>query len=142
MKHGNNGILMKIKFIVLFLYMISNLTACSSDTDCFVADSVSLVKAIKVGDLDYFIYLRISGLHEKEAFYELYTNKPIFDACGKSATLAKSDVHIDSASGVVSKLIVDNQQLVIVYAKGKAQEIDYKDVQIEVNALTIPSSRR
>ena len=127
--------LMKIKFVVLAL--ASSLIACSPATDCFVADSVSLVKKIKMGEVDQYIYLRVSGLHEKESFYELYDKQPVFDACGKSTLPSKADVHIDSKSGAISKLVVNKEHLSIVYHKGQTQKVDYKDVPIEVSAPTI-----
>ncbi len=118
--------------MAILLFIAFNLAACFPDIDCFVADSVAQVKSFNANGMDYFVYLRISGLHEKEAFYELYTKKPVFDACGKTATLAISDVHIDSVAGVVSKLVIDNKKLIIIYTKGDAQETNYKEVQIEL----------
>lgn len=83
--------------------------------------------------MDQYIYLRTSGLHEKESFYELYEKQPAFDACGKSVLPSKADVHIDLTRGAISKLVIDKQHLSIVYNKSKAQEVDYKDVPIEVS---------
>lgn len=123
---------MKIKLIATLLFIASSLAACSSGADCFIADSVTKIRSFNANEVDYFIYLRISGLHEKEAFYELYTKEPAFDACGKATTLAISDVHIDSAIGIVSKLVIDNKKLIIVYKKGDTQEANYKEVQIEL----------
>lgn len=120
-------------FIVAFVFAVSFII-CSPTTDCLVADSVSLVKKIKMGELDQYIYLRISGLHEKEGFYELYDKQPVFDACGKSTLPSKADVHIDSTRGAISKLVVNKERLSIVYHKGQTQKVDYKDVSLEVSA--------
>ena len=90
-----------------------------------------------MGEVDQYIYLRVSGLHEKESFYELYDKQPVFDACGKSTLPSKADVHIDSKSGAISKLVVNKEHLSIVYHKGQTQKVDYKDVPIEVSAPTI-----
>ena len=136
LKYGNSDIVMKIKLIIMFFFIVVNLIACSSDNECFVADSVVQVKAIRVDEVDYFIYLRTSGFHEKEAFYELYKSEPIFNSWGKSNSSAISDIHIDSTEGVVSRLVIDNQKLIIVYSKNSSQEVNFKDVQIEVKSLT------
>lgn len=124
---------MRIKLIFLLFASALSLIACSSATDCLVADSVSLVKKIRLGEVDRYIYLRTSGLHEKESFYELYEKQPAFDTCGKPVLPSKADVHIDSTRGAISKLVIDKQRLSIVYIKGKSQEVNYKDVQIEVS---------
>lgn len=81
----------------------------------------SLVKKLKMGEVDQYIYLRISELHEKEGFYELYDKQPVFDACGKSALSSKTGVHIDSTRGEISKLVIDKERLSIVYHNGKSQ---------------------
>lgn len=126
--------LARIKFVIVALVLASSFIACSPTKDCFVADSVSLVKKIKMGEIDQYIYLRISGLHEKESFYELYDKQPVFDACGKSTLPSKAHVHIDSTRGEISKkLVIDKERLSIVYHNGKSQKVDYKDVPIEVN---------
>lgn len=67
---------------------------------------------VKIEDSNYFIYLRISGSHDKVAFYELYASKPTFDKHKQSNILAISEEPIDSLdgpvdpfSGVVSKVV-------------------------------------
>lgn len=87
--------------------------------------------------IEHGVYLRISGLHEKESFYELYERQPTFDACGKSTLPSKTGVHVDSTRGAISKLVVDKERLSIVYRKGKTQKVDYKNVPIEVSAPKI-----
>ena len=134
---------MKMKGIIFLVFIVTNLVACSSEIDCFTADSVELVKTIETEDSNYFIYLRISGFHEKAAFYELYKSKPTFDACGKSNILAISEDAVDPSEGVVSRLVIDgNLALRAVHIEGNVQEIDLIDVPIEVESLTNPSSRR
>lgn len=123
---------MNIKLTIVLFFILANLFGCSPDNECFVADSVVPVKTIAVAGADYFIYLRISGLQEKEVFYELYKNKPMFNGCGKSSSLPISEAHIDLTEGAVSTLIIDNQALAVVYSKGKTQKIDFKDVQVEI----------
>ena len=112
--------------------MVTNLVSCSRETDCFIVDSVKFVKAIKIDNSDYFIYLRISGFHEKEAFYELYESKPTFVDCRQADILSISDAHVNLLQGGVSKLVVDDRKLSVVYTKDSVQEVDLKDVPIEV----------
>ena len=132
MKDAHSEFAMKIKQMIFLVFIVTNLVACSPETECFIADSIKLVRTIKIEGSNYFIYLRISGFHDKVAFYELYADKPTFDECGKSNTLAISEEPIDSSAGVVSKLVVDEQRLSIVYSKDSSQEVDLKDVPIEV----------
>ena len=137
MKPGQGKLIMKMKRMIFFLFIVTNLVACSSEIDCFTADSVKLVKKIKIKDSDYFIYLRISGFHEKAAFYELYKGKPAFDVCGRSNILSISDDAVDPSEGVVSRLVIDGKlSLRAVHITGNVQEIDLKDVPVEVKSLT------
>lgn len=124
-----------MKRMIFLVLVVTNLVACSTETDCFIADSVKLVKAIKIDSSDYFIYLRVSGFHEKETFYELYESKPTFGECKQSNILSVSDVHVDFSQGNVSKLVVDDRKLGVVYANDSVQYIDLKDVPIEVKSL-------
>ena len=87
--------------------------------------------------MDQYIYLRITGLHEKQSFYVLYDKRPAFDACGEATLPSKAEVHIDSTRGEISKLVIDKERLSIVYHKGKTQKAGYKDVPIEVNVPKI-----
>ncbi len=143
--------IMKIKQIFFLVFVVTNLIACSSEPGCFIVDSVKLVKTIKIDSRDYFIYLRISGFQDKVAFYELYKGKPTFGECKQSNIEPISydsvdwsdptDSTVDPFSGVVSrivsKLVIDDDlKLSIVYIKGNVQEIDLKDVPVEVKALT------
>jgi len=153
MKRGHGKLIMKMKRMSFLVFIITNLLACSPEIDCFIADSVKLVKAIKIEGSDYFIYLRISGSHDKVAFYELYENKPTFDVCGRSNILTIVEEPIDPVAGpvdpfagvvsrVVSRLVVDDDlKLRVVYTEGNIQKIDLKDVPIEVKSLTKRSSR-
>jgi len=136
MKRGQDKLIMKIKRMIFLVFIIMNLVACSSEPECFFGDSVKLVKAINIGSSDYFIYLRISGFHEKETFYELYENKPTFGECRQSNILSISDVHVNLSQGVASKLVVDNRKLSVVYIEGSVQKINLKDIPIEVKSLT------
>jgi len=137
MKRGQGKLIMKMKRLIFLVFIVTNLVACSSEIDCFTADSVKLVKMIETEDSDYFIYLRISGFHEKAAFYELYKDKPTFDVCGRSNILVISEDAVDPSAGVVSKLVIDgNLALRAVHTEGNNQKIDLIDVPIEAESLT------
>jgi len=137
MKHGQGKLIMKIKRMIFLVFIVTNLVACSSEIDCFTADSVELVKTIETEGSDYSIYLRVSGFHEKAALYELYKGKPTFDVCGRSNILAISEDAVDPSEGVVSRLVIDgNLALRAVHIEGNVQEIDLKYVPVEVKLLT------
>jgi len=139
---------MKMKRIIFLVFIVTNLVACSSEIGCFVVDSVKLVKTIETEGSDYFIYLRISGSHDKVAFYELYKGRPTFDGCKQPKNiLAISEEPIDPIVGpvdpfsgitsrVVSKLVIDEDlKLSIVYIKGDDQKINLIDVPVEIKSL-------
>lgn len=135
---------MKIQRVIFLVFVVVNLVACSPERECFIVDSVKLVKMIEIEGSDYFLYLRISGSHDKVAFYELYKGKPTFGECRRSDILAISEESVDSSekpdgvvSRIVSKLVIDDDlKLSIVYIKGNVQEIDLKDVPVEIKSLT------
>jgi len=114
-----------------------NLVACSPERECFIVDSVKLVKMIETEGSNYFIYLRISGWHEKAASYELYKGRPTFGECRWPSISAISDTGVDPSEGIVSKLIIDkNLALIAVHVAGNDQKIDLIDVPVEVEMLT------
>ena len=120
----------KLFFVILFfLFMI---VGCSSENDCFVADSVKQIKSFTVNDKEYFLFLRITGFQEKESFYELYEKKPIFDICGRSELSPVSDEHFDWQQGYVEKLIVKDAKLTIVYIKEEPEMYDLANIEIEI----------
>lgn len=120
---------MKLNLIFILVGLI---VACSTDNSCAVADTVSLIKEINIKNNRYYIYSRVSGFQEKEIFYEMFSKKPIFDKCRQTKTLSVSDVHIDSSSGAVIKLIVQDETLNIVYSKDAVEKNEYNNVEIEV----------
>jgi len=122
----------KIKILVT-LFFVVNIIACSAETDCFIADSLTPLKTVKIEGTDYFIYLRISGFQEKIAYYELYKDKPVFDVCGQSSIEAIYGDSVDPALGTVSKLMVMNDKLIIIYSKDRSSIIELKNVPVEIN---------
>lgn len=128
-----------MKILRMILPIVATiLAACSTETECLIADSIHPVKMINVDGSEYSIYLKVSGFHDKVSFYELYKGKPIFDACGKPSSLAISEEPIDSSLGTVSKLVVDTRGLRIVYTENGSQEVDLKNVPVEIKSLSSP----
>ena len=123
---------MKIKML-LSLFFVVNITACSAETDCFIADSLTPLKTVKIKGTVYFIYLRISGFQDKVASYELYKDKPVFDVCGQSSIEAIYGDSVDPALGIVTKLVVMNDKLIIIYSKESSRIIELKNVPVEIN---------
>ena len=121
--------IMKLNIIFILVGLI---VACSTDNSCAVADSVSLIKEINIKNNKYYIYSRVSGFQEKEVFYEMFSNKPVFDQCGQTKIPSVSDVHIDSSSGAAVKLIVQDKILDIVYSKDAVERSEYNNIEIEV----------
>jgi len=122
---------MKIKFLFFYVLISSLFIGCAEEVDCFVADSVAKVRAVSVNNKTYYVYLRTSGFSEKEHFYELYKNEPKFDDCGKSNSRPISEAHIDTTRGNMSKLIIKDSQIKVIYSKDTPQIVNYKNVQID-----------
>lgn len=122
MKPDNNKRLIKAWSVILYCALSLSITACSSEADCFVADNVTKIKTVKVGETEYSIYLRVSGFQEKEAFYELYDKSPVFDVCGKASLASIANVHVDDTKGTAIALVLVNQELTLEYdSDGRAQ---------------------
>ena len=112
-----------MKNIVLFILVSLNLFSCSEE-DCFVADFIKLVDSVKIKDSDYYIYLKVSGFHDKVAFYQLYKGKPEFNSCGEPSHWAISNDDIDTSRGIVSKVVIDNElKLLTIYEDGDNQQV-------------------
>ncbi len=160
MKRGQGKLVTKMKQMIFLVFIITTLVACSPGRECFIVDSVKLVKTIEIKGSDYFIYLRISGSHDKAEFYELYKGKPTFGECKRPDILVISEEGVDRSaepvdssdepvdrldgvvSRIVSKLVIDDDlKLSIVYVKGNVQEIDLKDIPVEIKSLTKRSNR-
>jgi hypothetical protein len=106
--------------------------SCTSTNECLPADSIKQIKSFDVNSHAYFIYVRISGAQTEETFFELYDNVPVFDDCGKPNIAIISTARVDSAQGSVSKLIIDDHNLKIVYKKNQSEEIRFDNIPIEI----------
>lgn len=118
----------QITIAVSFLLLLS----CTANNDCLTADSVKQIKSFDVNSHAYFVYVRVSGLQEKETFFELYDNVPVFDDCGKPNISTVSAAHVDTTKGSVSKLVFDDKHLKIVYKKNQIEDIGYDRIPIEI----------
>lgn len=123
---------MKMRAIIIYLLIAVGTLACTDNNDCFVAETVTPVKTIRIGGVDHFLYLRSSGFNEKEHFYELYKRSPKFDECGKTDISPISEVHLDTSEGVIVKLVIDKHKLKIIYSEEDNQGTDLSSIPIEV----------
>jgi len=53
-----------------------------SDNRCFLIDHAEVVDELREGNQIFYLVYRITGWHDKVAFYELYATLPSFDTCG------------------------------------------------------------
>lgn len=95
--------------------LLSFVAACSNQPECFVADTLKEIGVPTLNEKGVHIFLRTSGLSEKENFYEMYNSVPKFDDCGQSGSEPMSQVHVDTTSGFPQKLVISNSQLKIAY---------------------------
>lgn len=122
---------MKTKTATLCLLLSFWIVACSSDDKCFVADSLEKITTLDIDNQKYQLYLRISGLQEKEAFYEIYGNNPIFDNCGRTDTPVVADTHIDISQGQTTQLIINDTIINITFAKDKSGKVNLTDIKVQ-----------
>lgn len=123
---------MKEKVPLSIALILILLLSCTANNDCYTADSVKQIKSFDINSHAYFIYIRNSGFHQKEVFFELYDNVPVFDDCGKPDIPIVSAVHVDSTQGTVSKLVINANNLKIVYKKNPIENISFDNIPIEI----------
>ena len=128
---------LKLKWLVLFALILSNIAACTPENDCFIADQAEQIRVIQIEHKDYYVYLKISGWHDKVTFYELYDREPSFDQCGFSETHPISVMDLDPDQDNVSGLIINssNKEMTIIYSEVDSQEQyqqQLKSVLIEI----------
>ena len=129
------------KYLIISTFLLLFLTACNSDIDCLTANSVEKIKVVKVENKNYFVYLKVTGFHDKVAFFELYDSEPLFDICGISDTspisseMIDPDINLDKEN--VSKVLFypKNSELKVIYSEEQVQEsfLDHlKKIRIEI----------
>lgn len=109
---------MVVKRAMAGLVAISLLTACTDAPECGVADALVELGQARVGGSDYYIYSRTAGVTDKTRFFELYAQKPTFDACGQTDQKVLSDAYIDPARGAPVRVIVRGTAMEVEYASG------------------------
>lgn len=123
---------MKKLVLPIIMWSIIIIPGCSSNTDCFTSDNIDQIKVFYENGKKHTLFLRVSGLQEKEAFFELYSGAPAFDNCGQPSTKPLSMVHVDSTQGAVSKVVVEEEKLVLVYNAFGSSQTNPKDVFVEI----------
>ncbi|WP_316367419.1 hypothetical protein [Candidatus Thiodiazotropha sp. CDECU1] len=123
---------MRIGICLAAFLLLSFVTGCSNKQDCFVADTIKEIIAQPLNDKGLRVYLRSSGLNDKEHFYEMYKGVPVFDDCGQPGRQSISQVHVDTSIGYPQKLIVKNNRLEIVYSNDESSHsVDTVPIEVE-----------
>ncbi|MET1256645.1 hypothetical protein [Aliikangiella maris] len=117
----------KMKNIFWIVLTICFLSSCNSADECFIADNIFFIENSKLKENNRYLVIRTTGFNKKETFYELYTQKPDFDHCGRSKVEPHFVTHADTTEGRPEKLIYKNDRLDIIYSKStelfKSKEI-------------------
>lgn len=114
----------KIPFLSLVFITLLNFSGCTPSEDgCLTRDKLTEIRILKINNTDYYLYLKISGWHDKVVFYELYDKKPVLDACNKANILPIADIVVSPENGTASKLIIKDKQLFLNYTKEKTKEL-------------------
>lgn len=119
----------RLFFLVIISLVISS---CSNEPDCFIADSIKNLEITSLNKDGYTLFLRTTGLNDKENFYELFKGNPKFDVCGKTASKMVFQVHIDDTEGIPVKLIISNDNMNLIYSPADKYKIDLKSIKVEV----------
>ena len=122
----------KIPFLSLVFITLLNFSGCTPSEDaCLTRDKLTEIKVLKINNTDHYLYLKISGWHDKVVFYELYDKKPVLDACNKANILPIADIIVSPENGTASKLIIKDKQLFLNYTKEKTKEL-LENIFIEI----------
>ncbi len=128
---------MKIHILTL-IFASFIISSCSENNNCsgFPADSIQKIRSVSILDKNYHVYLRASGFHEKEHFYEIYDHIPNFDSCGISDSFPVSDDHVNTNNGHVSKLVMHDDKLEIIYTQDESNKVDYDKIEVNFKQNT------
>lgn len=106
--------------------------ACSEQAPCVVADAVQTLRTVSLQGQPHTLVLRLSGLQDKVASYELYAGSaPVFDACGSTGNLAVATVTADHDRHV-ARLLVQGQRLLLQYNSLDAAPTNPAQVAVEL----------
>ena len=122
---------MKLKSLFVLLVLLMSLIACSDETDCGISDAITKVQSLTIYNKSYFLILRTSGFQDKVSFYELYENSTIFDGCGRANVNPIASVEIKDSENL-SKLIIENRGIQIIYSKNTTTITDPSKILVEV----------
>jgi len=80
------------------------------DNPCLVAAHVEVVDELHEDNQILYLVYRVTGFHEKVAFYQLYATLPSFDACGdsKDEPLDMYEIDRDEEGKMVKDVLVRN----------------------------------
>jgi hypothetical protein len=97
-----------------------------------VADNLKKIENEALSKNGLHLYLRATGLNEKEHFYELYKGVPTFDECGNAAISPVAQAHIDTTAGNPEKIVITSNQIEIEYTAEKKPE-NLSDIAIIID---------
>ncbi len=124
---------MKITLFVLFIFWTSLfMSGCSTEQDCFVADSIKELKVSQLNGEAYFLFLRTSGFGEKEHFFELFKFKAKFDDCGQTSSKPIFEVHVDDTEGFPVKLVISDDKMKVVYSATADNSLNLETIKVEI----------
>lgn len=108
------------------------LTACVQQAPCVIADTVQTLKTISLQGEPHALVLRLSGLQDKVASYELYAGyAPVFDVCGSTRSKPVAMVTAEQGNRV-ARVLVQNRRLLLQYGHNDAAPTDPAQVAVEV----------
>lgn len=107
--------MMKVAKFLLVLVIGSFGAACSEPSDCFVADNVLPLQHESLSKDSLFLFVRTSGVSDKQSFVELYDRAVEFDECGKSSIAPIASEHIDLKEGLPGNLVIEDGGITVTY---------------------------
>lgn len=118
-------------FFILLLAVI-NISGCTpSEDNCLTIDQVTQLKKIKIDNKEHYLFLRISGWHDKIELFNLYDQKPVFDKCMNANIPPISDISVYPENGTASKLLIENKILSLEYTKEKTSN-SLENIAVEI----------
>jgi len=123
---------MEIRNIIYIILLVLNISGCTpSEDDCLTIDQVTELQTLKLDNKEHYLFLRVSGWHDKIEFFVLYDEKPIFDKCMRANISPISDIPIYSENGTASKLLIKNKILSLEYTKDENSK-SLENIVIEI----------
>jgi len=79
---------------------------------CLVADQIHFKSRSKNG---LAVYKRVSGMHDKVVYYELYDDDVKFDFCGRADLESLSGASVDENLGHLAQVVVKEKKITLEY---------------------------